>query len=1153
MTEIEFPAWAFFRRLDGGLILAGAVGFPEVLRLVPSRERGREELSRNLARLLGDAPLDSLSRRHPAGTPIVTTVSVPLEPADNAAGWRGPLPLHFTALTWEHGTEAAVAFLPDLGIDVLADRADARDARTPGEVRAALSRGPTLTLARLVGLQRVTATSVERLTVRVPFRTARARARAAERERQNVPSVLRQVATNLVRQEAEPFFGQGALLEQIAELLTARQPRSVLLVGPSGVGKSAAVRALARRRAEYRLGATPFWATSGARLVAGMSGYGMWQERCRQVVREAARRKAVVHLGNLVELTQVGKSEYNALGIASFLRPSIARGELLSVAECTPEQFAILEREDPQLVAVFQPLTVAEPDLEQGRALLRFCAEQAPVDLRRTLSGEVLEALDGLHRRYSTYSVYPGRPLRFLRGLLAEHKTEAALRPAHVLAAFARETGLPRVLIDPAERLDLGKLRAWLGARVIGQAEACDLVADLVATAKTGLARPRRPIASLLFIGPTGVGKTEMAKALAEYLFGSRERLTRFDMSEYGDPLSVQRLVGLGPAGGGGEGLLTARVREQPFGVLLFDEFEKAHPQFFDLLLQVLGEGRLTDSAGRLADFTNTVVILTSNLGAESYSKGGFGFAGAGGAAREEAREHFRAAVEAFLRPELYNRIDRVVAFAPLGPDTIERIAEGHLGRLEERDGIRNRGVTFGVGPGVAARLARAGFDARYGARPLLRAVERELLAPLADRMNRYSAEQALAVEVRLEGDRLALGVRPRTDAGGRSVAAGTGAAAVAEAAGRCVELRRWVQKLERCSALRALLNDLYRLEKEQEAFEKAQRRHARRMAILAQAPEEVRQRYAVRAPRVGPAEQARMARLAELRDPAGRARRLVADAAGLEDEALLALYATGGLEAFGLTDLDAALAPLDRAFDELLLILYCRQFPRSDRVTLALFAEEPVWLVELAAAYLGAARRLNLAARVGVYRLPADARPAPEPAPAAGQAAPAAAEATEPPSFWRGDKLMVPATGREPERVVLVREWVEDVPAFLARPPQRLPGLVLGLSGPAAAPRLVPERGLHLLRSPRLRQPAGCLVETSEDRPDAYLPPADFARKGAIGTQDRRRVYDRGTEVVEDPLLDGRVPWRNHPLDEVLLEAVEKHFRRCLEGLLEE
>ena len=682
---------------------------------------------------------------------MASRVLLALEPPTGSVLWREPLPLTFPVLRWRHGADAELAYVPALGITVVAGRQEELDRRLPHEIRAALARLQSVpTLDHLAMLQRATRLRVEPLIVNVEIPSAKQRAQTADLEREKAPSVLARVATDLTRQSDEPTWGLEPLVEQLAELLTARQPRSVLLVGASGVGKTAAVRELARHRAAVQLGATPFWATSGARLVAGMTGYGMWQERCRQVVREAARRRAILHLGNLMELMEVGKSEYNSMGIAAFLRPYMARGDLLAIAEATPEQLPIIERDDPHLLEVFHQLNVAEPDAEQGRAILAHFAAHASGGVARSLPADTLETLDRLHRRYATYSAYPGRPLRFLANLLQDRRGGATIQPVDVLDAFTRETGLPRVLLDPAMPLDLERTRSWFEERILGQPEAVELVVDLLATTKAGLARPRWPIASLLFIGPTGVGKTEMAKALAEFLFGSRQRLVRFDMSEFADPVAVRRLVGGSP---GSEGLLTAKVREQPFSVLLLDEFEKAHPQFLDLLLQVLGEGRLTDAAGRLADFTNSVVILTSNLGAESFQQGEFGFAGEaiGTGRREAARDHFTREVQAFLRPELFNRIDRLVAFAPLGAATIERIAEGYLNRLEARNGVRYRGVTLSFAEGVAGHLARNGFDARYGARPLLRAVERELLAPLADQMNRYNAETSLAVQVERE------------------------------------------------------------------------------------------------------------------------------------------------------------------------------------------------------------------------------------------------------------------------------------------------------------------------------------------------------------------------------------------------------------------
>src|SRR6185436_19571465 len=209
--------------------------------------------------------------------------------------------------------------------------------------------------------------------------------------------------------------------------------------------------------------------------------------------------------------------------------------------------------------------------------------------------------------------------------------------------------------LDDRVPLRLAETRDWFTGRVIGQPEAVNRALDLLATIKARLARPRKPLASFLFIGPTGVGKTEMAKELAEFLFGDAARLARFDLNEFSDPISVQRLIG-GPASRDSEGLLTARVREQPFSVILLDEFEKADPAFFDLLLQILGDGRLTDAAGRVADFCNSVIVMTSNLGAQGFQRGSPGFH-AEGRMTPDAQEHFTGALQKFLRPEIFNRL----------------------------------------------------------------------------------------------------------------------------------------------------------------------------------------------------------------------------------------------------------------------------------------------------------------------------------------------------------------------------------------------------------------------------------------------------------------------------------------------------------------
>jgi ATP-dependent Clp protease ATP-binding subunit ClpC len=293
-----------------------------------------------------------------------------------------------------------------------------------------------------------------------------------------------------------------------------------------------------------------------------------------------------------------------------------------------------------------------------------------------------------------------------------------------VTRAFVQRTGYPRELIDPSVSLQPERVLERLRERVVGQDEATLLLRDLVVTLKSGLCDPSRPLGAYLLMGPTGVGKTESALSLCAYLFGDEHRLTRFDMAEYAAPHSAARLVS---AGSGQGGSLTARVREQPFGVVLLDEIEKAHAGVHDLLLQLLGEGRLSDSAGRTVSFRNTVVLLTSNLGAESSGRSlGFGDAAVG------ARAHYLAAASQFFRPELVNRLDHVVAYHPLSRAHIRQIAGRVLDAALGREGLVQRGVKVTYGDEVVDRLAEVGFDERYGARPLKRAVEQYVVASIA-------------------------------------------------------------------------------------------------------------------------------------------------------------------------------------------------------------------------------------------------------------------------------------------------------------------------------------------------------------------------------------------------------------------------------------
>jgi DNA polymerase III delta prime subunit len=693
--------------------------------------------------------------------------------------------------------------------------------------------------------------------------------------------------------------------------------------------------------------------------------------------------------------------------------------------------------------------------------------------------------------------------LRFLRNLLRDRPLEQTIAPADVTGAFSRETGLPLVLLEDRVPLDLEKTQRYFSERVIGQPEAVELVVDLLATVKAGLSRPRKPIASLLFIGPTGVGKTEMAKTLAELLFGDVRRLTRLDMSEYSDPLAVQRLIGTGY---NDEGLLTARLREQPFSVVLLDEVEKAHPLLFDLLLQVLGEGRLTDAGGRLADFSNAVVILSSNLGAESFQRGAFGFAG--GSQRSAARQHFVHEVQAFFRPELFNRLDRIVAFAPLDEDTTLKICHRQLDLLRRRDGIHLRSVRLELAPEVAAHLARRGYDPRYGARPLKRTIERELLAPLADQMSRYAGDAALDVRVRVQEDRLHCDVHARVGETGRQLFAAGAGSPTADLAQRCLTFRRKVQTLECCPDMQEVLDALALL------------RHnvCRWQHRPTRTPEQLEQ-------------EAQLASLARHQEQVAQLRQ---HAAELEDQILLQLYGpallAGDLTGWAadtqvVADLvEGALRPIEQKWNEALLALYVRRFSQPDSLTLVLYSERYDALFELGSGYAQLADDRRAALELWQVLPPRERRGTEE-------AAPERRLLLQPREFFAGaGTISVRAWDRE-------RKVLESPTSVDAR--EGVIGLLLALDGPAIGVHLTTEAGVHTFqRSGRFDL---WRVETSELRPQRYDPPEGIERRGAIGVQTRRRLYQEGRRQVHDPLLDVDVPWPRQGLASVLAELIDR------------
>ena len=510
----------------------------------------------------------------------------------------------------------------------------------------------------------------------------------------------------------------------------ARLGANILLVGEPGVGKSAvlgeAIRQLHKESRELPArGRFTFWRTTPARLVAGSRYLGDWQERCDELVEALHESRGVLWLLHFPDLLRLGGAGPQD-SMAAYLLPELQRGRLRIVAEVTPRELEAARALLPGFVNSFEALPIRELGGAQMKKVLDHFALQSRQLLEVGFPREALDLGFRLLSRHIRYERFPGKAATFLTACLNEAKRQKVkeVTPERVLEVFGEKTGLPEVLLHDDRLLDVDGLRDWFERRIIGQPQAIEVLTSVVKVFKVGLHHPGKPIACLVLAGPTGVGKTASARALADYFFGQGQKvhpLIRLDMSEYQHPFQIDRLIGSGRQGEPGQ--LVRQIRERPFSVVLLDEVEKAHPAFFDVLLAILDEGRLVDAFGRETDFCGTIVVLTTNLGAGAATA--IGFAGS-------QPPDYAAVVRQFFRPEFYNRLDGVVAFRPLSAEVIATITRKELAELERRPGFRDRGIRLQFSEALVERLAREGFDPRLGARPLQRAIERLVVGPVA-------------------------------------------------------------------------------------------------------------------------------------------------------------------------------------------------------------------------------------------------------------------------------------------------------------------------------------------------------------------------------------------------------------------------------------
>ena len=516
--------------------------------------------------------------------------------------------------------------------------------------------------------------------------------------------------------------------ETIEKLINSRS--NVLLVGKPSVGKSSvlkqAIRKITSKKREATLTFT-FWQIMPQRITATAKWLGEWQENCETLIEELGSANGILWVVDFIRLLQTG-GEGPEDSVASFMSSYLREGKLQMVGEVTPEELDSIKRLLLGFAEQFQLVKIDELPEAKIQNILQKLADFSKNNLQISIGSEALGVSYRLLQRYYPYNSFPGKAVNFLGQCVndAQLNQAAEVDKAAVIRNFIKQTGMPELFLRDDLLLDSEGLKSYFSQNIIGQPGAVEQMVGTIKVFKAGLNNPHKPITTMIFAGPTGVGKTASARAMADYFFGegqTQSPLIRIDMSEFQDPSMIYRFIGTGRE----VGKLVKDIRERPFSVLLLDEVEKAHPVIFDSLLAALDEGILVDAYGRVTNLRNTIIIMTTNLGASNRQSIGFD---------KSARPDYGGAMRGFFRPEFLNRIDAIVTFNALNNDDIRLITNKELHDLTQREGFKKRDIRLTFTEALMAHLADIGFDERYGARPLQRAIEQEVVSPLAHFLN---------------------------------------------------------------------------------------------------------------------------------------------------------------------------------------------------------------------------------------------------------------------------------------------------------------------------------------------------------------------------------------------------------------------------------
>lgn len=501
---------------------------------------------------------------------------------------------------------------------------------------------------------------------------------------------------------------------------------NVLIVGEHGVGKSAAL-GLALRKITAPNGPggkRTFWAMRSQRFVSKAEYLGEWEEIAEMLIQDLERGLGTLYILDIIRLLQIG-GRSPEVSVAAFLVPFLQNKQLTMIGETTPRELESMRRLLPGFVESFQIVKIDELPEKSIQTIFQKVADYSSQRLSIKISEEALNETYRLLYRYFPYEKFPGKGIKFISKAISEAQLSNRKRitKQHILDQFIETSGMPELFLRDDMLLDTNELHQYFSEKIIGQPQALEKLSGIVKVFKAGLNNPYKPIQTLLFAGPTGVGKTASAKALANYFFGKGQQqlpLVRIEMSEFQHPHQIYKFIG----GGNEVGALVKNIRERPFSVLLLDEVEKAHPGIFDALMTVLDEGIMIDNFGRVTNFRNCIIIMTTNLGASSSSSIGFG--------ETSSEKAYQAAINRFFRPEFVNRIDETIQFNHLNQADILKICRKELQSLNEREGFKKRKLSLSFSDELVDYIASIGYDRRYGARPLQRAINTKIVEPLA-------------------------------------------------------------------------------------------------------------------------------------------------------------------------------------------------------------------------------------------------------------------------------------------------------------------------------------------------------------------------------------------------------------------------------------